>query len=688
MTSLRNPNDAIGVTPKHMPSAVEMDGDRTVQRRHLVNILNYINFIEETILAVFCQKAGHLTAEIPVRPMPCAGSELFCRWTGATPVADHPDSYHLDHLRIADDGHDVIVTPEWLDCTAEGILLGLPETCFRMAGAESVVCQNRGLTAAVFQNGVPFKGRLLSFTANSLNIAIDFSSTQTNHWICSQSPVYVVLSDDAETYYSSECRIESERRAGDTSRLALQTVVGVVGRFRPKAYRSQRVLLQPVPEAVFCHPLSLKKVVLKVENLSGSGFSALTDSGDAELLTGLIIPNLRLEFAGETLVHCKAQVVHNSCPTSQPGPHRMRYGMAILDIDIIDHFRLQKLVQRAGNPHASMNGRLDLNALWRFFFKSGFIYPEKYAAWESRKQHMRKIYDTLYLGQPNFARHFIYQRNGDILGHGAMLRIYGRAWMIHHHAALISHSILAGLSILDQMGHFINESHKLAAMKMDYVFSFYRPNNKFPKRLLGDAVRFSGDAAKSSVDEFAYGHFCRRGNAFVGLPPGWRLESATDGDVKALQAFYDHHAGGLMMDAFDLRSGGHDLDELSRAYAEIGFRRQRRLFALKTGHRLAAFFEVNLSDMGLNMSDLTNCVRLFLLDPAAVNRDILCTALSQIEDLYEGAPVPVMVFPASHAVDLPFDVERHYLLWIMNLQYTDLFFAYMRRIARFSRSKR
>ena len=677
------------MTPASAPSpAAGGEERRAVRKRHLVNVLNYINFTEDTILAVFRQNLGHLTTSVPVRPMPCTGSELFCRWTGATPIAAHPGNYRLEHLSVADDGGDLVVTPEWLDCTAEGILLKLPETCLRLAGAESVACGNLRLTAAIFQNGICFKGRLLSFTATSLNIAIDFSSTQTNQWISSQSPVYVVLSDDVETYYSSECRIESERRSGDRCCLALRTVVGAAGRFRPKAYRSQRVYLQPFPEAVFLHPLSLKQVVLSVENLSGSGFSAVTDSGDAELLTGLIIPGLRLEIAGETLVHCKTQVVHNSCPTSQAGAHRMRYGMAILDIDIIDHFRLQKLVQRVGNPHAAMSGRLDLNALWRFFFKSGFIYPEKYAIWESRKQHMRKIYDTLYQGQPNFARHFIYQRNGDILGHGAILRFYARAWMIHHHAALISHSILAGLSILDQIGHFINESHKLAAMKMDYVFSFYRPDNKFPKRLLGDAVRFSGDAAKSSVDEFAYGHFCRQGHSCAGLPSGWRFEAASDEDVKTLQAFYAHHAGGLMMDAFDLRSGGPDLDELSRDYAAIGFRRQRRLFALRTGHRLTAFFEVNLSDMGLNMSDLTNCVRLFLLDPVAADRDILCAALAQIEDLYEGAPVPVMVFPARYADGLPFTVERHYLLWIMNLQYTDLFFAYMRRIERFSRSKR
>ncbi|MFH1984287.1 MAG: hypothetical protein ABIL58_20790 [Pseudomonadota bacterium] len=671
-----------GVPHLDVPAS-EIARGSPISRKHLINILNFIHFTDGSLTAVYRHSVDQYAMAVRVRPLPCTGVDVICRWAVPDAGLEDVDPFYLDYLLVSDDVHRLWVKPETVETSAEGLRLRLPENGIRLAPSPCVWCRNPLLRATVFLNGISFPGRLLNYTADAFRIDIDFALSQNAHWIRLDAMAYVVLSDEKDTYYSGACRIDGELPSGRSSQLLLTVIADGGGRFKPKIYRSKRVTLHPAPDAVFQHPLSLRDYVLRVEDLSGSGFSVVMDAGLEELFVGLIIPGIRLDVSGECLVRCKGQVVNTCCTVREGAGHQVRFGIAILDIDVQEHMQLQKVVQQAGNPNAYMNGRLDLNALWRFFFESGFIYPEKYSALADRKHQIKKIYDALYLGQPNFARHFIYQKDGAILGHGALLRSYANAWMIHHHAALLAHSTRAGLSILDQIGQFINESHKLTAMHMDYIFMFYRPDNKFPHRVFGESARHAGDPSKSSLDQFAYGHFSQRDTGSRNLPQGWELVDAHLDDLLSLKVFYDSRSGGLMISAFDLMPDGEGFDELSMEYGRIGLTRRRQLFALRRESRLKVFFEVNLADNGMNMSDLMNCVRSFLVDTDDLNTEILAAALARLADHFVGGKMPVMAFPAEASALLPFTGSRRYVLWIMNLQHTDTYFAFVHRLARF-----
>lgn len=682
MTSVSVESGFWGTPHSDVPES-EIAHGTPISRKYLINILNFIHFTDGRLMAVFRHSVSRQAVAVQVCPGPCTGVDLFCRWSVPDDPAGDPAPFHLDYLLITDDVHKLWFKPQMVSCSAEGIRFRLPENAIRLNACYCANCGNPRLRATVFLNAVSFRGRLLNYSAGAFVIDIAFISSQNAHWIRSGAIVYVVLSDEKDTYYSGACRIDSERPSGRSSRLQLSVIADGGCRFKPKTHRSRRVSLHPAPDAVFRHPLSFQEYAVKVEDLSGSGFSVIMDAGLEGLFVGLIIPGIRLEVAGEHLVQCKGQVVNACCAVNEGGAHRMRCGIAILDIDVQEHLRLQKMVQQAGDPNACMNARLDLTALWRFFFESGFIYPEKYSALIDQKHQMKKIYDTLYLGQPPFARHFVYQKDGTILGHGAMLRTYTNAWMIHHHAALLSHSTRAGFSILDQIGQFINESHKLTAMHMDFIFMFYRPENKFPHRVFGEAARYADDPKKSSLDEFAYGHFSKRDMWTRDLPPGWELDDARMDDLVALNAFYETHSGGLMIDAFDFQQDRSSFDELSLEYEQIGLTRRRHLLALRRKSRLKVFFEVNLSDIGMNMSDLMNCVRCLIVDATDVSTEILTAALGRLADYFAGGKMPVMTFPAEEMALLPFTAARRYALWIMNLQHTDTYFAFVHRLERF-----
>lgn len=664
----------------------EIDRGKAVDLSYLINKLNFINFIEGTIIAVYRHETYRHQATLALKPMPCSGPELKCRWLSPDETDNHLSGYHFSCILIGDNGNYIHVSPKSVHILPDGLNLTLPDVGYQLK--KSVKPLNPNLKTEIFQKGVCFLGRLLRFSTEMIEVEIQFQPPQTFSWIDLESPLNLVLSEGKQIFYSSICRIEKEQNSGRTCRFELHANTNQYRRFRPKKYRSTRVVLQPAPDIVFIHPLTLEKKTLKVDDISSLGFSITTNQNHSEIIPGLIIPNIHLELAGEVLAICDGQVVHRSELTQDPAAPLYRCGLAILDINIKDHTRLHQLVQQAENPNAYVSNHVDQEELWEFFFETGFIYPDKYDVLKNAKKDIKKTYQKLYVDQPSFARHFIYQKEGVILGHMAMLRFYSRAWIIHHHAARAANASRAGLVVLEQIGMFINESHALDTIRMNFVFCFYRPENKFPSRVFGGAVRFAKDPQVCSLDRFAYGHFQPVHPRQVMLPAPWALIQAHGEDLKTFSHFYQKESGGLMIRAFDLDPDCDRLNELAHEYEQIGFKRERLLFALKRKSELKAIIEVNLSDMGLNMSDLTNCIRLFWVETKGVDRDIMNAVLNIVSEFFDKDEVSVMSFPSENTDFLPFSVERNYMLWTLNLQHTDRYLTFSNRIVRFSsRSK-
>lgn len=659
-----------------------IDPDQTFGLTYLVNKLNFINFIGGSVLAVFFHNELEHDRCLSLLPQPCNGPELTCCWEGD--AWTDQDSFRFGYLLVEVDGSTLLANAELLASDGDTLLFQLPATCHPIRQMPSRRKINPGLTAEIFQKGIRYVGRIVDYSADHMDIFVTFAPPQTRHWIDPDAPVYLVLLENNETCYSGTCVIDTGPVSKNSQVYRLMAEDRPFHRYQPKKYRNKRVNLCPAPTVMFTHPLSLAPVSCMVEDISGMGFSFTADGRDTAIFTGLIISGVRLEIAGELLVLCKAQVVHR-CRVSNAGAHPVvRFGMAILDIDIADHTRLQRMIQQAADPNAHVNGRVPQQALWAFFFDTGFMYPKKYGALEDRKKAIQKTYNKLYLDQPAFARHFTYQKRGTILGHMAMIRVYTKAWLIHHHAARSADDATAGLRVLEQMGQFVNESHALEAIQMEYIFFFYRPDNKFPSLLFGKAAQFVNDPEICSLDKFAYGHFHRSGIAGDDLPRGWSLSPAQDEDLSIFNAFYRQASGGLMAKAFDLAEENNRFDDLAGEYHDIGFKRERRMVSLKHEGRLNVFFEINLSEIGLNMSDLTNCIRLFVVDSRKLDKSILATAVNRLAEAFSATEVPILIFPADETAISPVPVDRQYLLWIYNLRYTDRYFAFMNRIIRFS----
>ena len=670
---------AIPSKSRRLFAASTEEGDRAlgriVAKSQLVNRLNYVNFQDRTVLINMRHVCYDNEIFLRARPLPCEGGRLDCVWAEVPSLEQLLKTYRFDYLLVPDGKKYLLVNSEVLNMDERGISLMLPVTCREFQARRIKRHPGEGISVQMIQHGALFNGDLVDFTPVSLRMEGNSDPPSTFQWINPETALNLRLFKGKEILYSGACQIISHSRSGTTRTFVVRLTNSNIHRFKNKKYRNVRQQLVPSPNMILEHPLSAKKINLKIADLSGTGFSVEESEGESVLPAGMIVKELRINFAQGLSLTCTAQIVSRNVIGTADGENAVKCGVAILDMDIRDHVKLLSILHQVENRRSYVGTEVDMDDLWDFFFETGFIYPGKYVYFQANKAEIKKTYAKLYGQNPQIARHFIYQDRGAILGHLAMVRSYRDSWMIHHHAARKTVTIKAGLAVLDQVSHYLNELENFYFAHLRFVYCFYRPDNKFPSRVFGGFARYSADPRVCSLDLFAYSHY-RPGEAGERSPTEpWGLSLSTPFDLVELGNYYRYSSGGLMLSAFDLQPGADEPDELAKEYRALGFKMERYRYSLHKGGELKAFFLVNCTDAGFNMAELTNCVTMIVLDEN-LSEELIFWSLSRLSSHYEEGEMPFMTYPFSFVENRSLPYEKTYLLWILNLQYSDQYFQY------------
>jgi len=429
------------------------------------------------------------------------------------------------------------------------------------------------------------------------------------------------------------------------------------------------------------HPFSGKTVSLKIDEMSGAGFSVIEFYESSTLVPGMILPHVDVEFAYGVKVSCRAQVMTQRVVSDASSPassNTIVYcGIAILDMDPASQTLVASILHQATNKNAYVCNRIDIDELWKFFFNTGFIYPKKYCSMHQNIDKLKETYRKLYLDSPDIARHFMYRDKGQIQGHIAMIRFFENTWLFHHHASAGIGK--AGLVVLDQIGRYVNDVYNMYSSHMQYVICYFRPGNHFPDRVFGGYARYLANPKLCSLDDFA--HLLFRKNRHVPcLPAFMTLEPSSASDLFELEDYYSYVSGGLMTTAFELEPASPSHMPIKGIYEKNGMKRDRHFYSLKKGTSLKAVFIANVSDFGLNMSNLTNCVTVFILDEGNLSPDYFYSACNRVVQNYAEDEIPILVYPTSYAEKAALRSDKIYRLWSFNTQHTDHYLGFVSRL--------
>lgn len=668
MDSRQKTDEKIQASVTDSPPAAE----EKIPQKQLISLINYINFQDGTVTVNFKHRRFGNLLPIEARPMPCLAPTLECQWVVPHSKGDNLHSYEFHNMVLPDGLKHIEIEGEPLSIRNDGISLRLPEHA-RVSTSRAVrrhLC--KGVECELIQNGVVFRGNLLDFNTLSFNVEISAEPPQSFLWINKAASVHLTFKRLGEIVYSGDCTIIRHTLGASSRNFVLRPELQHVSRFKSKIVRSNRYKFSPAPHICFTHPLTKKVVHFVADELSGSGFSIREFFNNSVLFAGLIIPELSIEITTGVMIKCRAQVIYNAGDQINDENATQKCGITFLDMDIQDQVKLSNLLHQQHDPKATVCARVDMDDLWRFFFEVGFIYPQKYASISSQKQAFKETYEKLYHQHPEIARHFVYLDKGQIHGHISMIHLYQETWLFHHHAADKLASKRAGLVVLYQIGHYVNDFYNLTSTHLHYIISYFRPDNRFPKRMFG-GVRDSVKNPKGcSIEPFMLLHYRNFGGdrsegASILSDAKAVLDPAGLHDLKELHFYYEQHWGGLTLNALNLTPEVFTDEIIDRKYHKAGLKRARYVYALKQNGNLAAIFMLTVTDFGLNLSNLSNCIHVFVLDPQELSPALFYASLNHLSGHYAADDIPILIL-GSEFVDLKsIPYEKIYNCWVLNV---------------------
>jgi hypothetical protein len=660
----------------------ESTADPGIARDILVNHLNFFNFQGRSVIVNLRHKDFGRALCLNATPLPCSGNRLQCFWADPEELPEDLAFFETETI-VVPLGRDSLCIPGTdAVCDLEGISLDLPAFCSKIGIRRLERYRCPDIHVSMIQNSALFQGRLIDFNALSFCVRISLTPPQSYQWLNAELPVNILLQDDRQTIFCGECRIIREGGSKQNREFVLCPTVQNTRRFRAKKARSTRQELLPLPSMVFTHPLTRKLINLKVTDISGSGLAVEEDRENPVLLPGMFLKNVRLRFTNHFEMAFDGQIIHRT--PSVDDDQASRCGIVFLDMAVNDHVQLLGLLQHACDPNAYICDAVDMDELWRFFFDTGFIYPQKYQHLQKNKDRAKQVYQTLYAQNPNIARHFIYREKGAILGHISTLRFYDKAWLIHHHAAKGNKGRKAGIAVLNQIGSFINDSHSIYSMHMEYVLCYFRPENKFPRRVFGGVTESLNDPQNCSIDNFAYFYDATGDPQDWDVSGSWELKKASAEDLLDFAAFYENCSGGLLTSALDMEADALEQKELNREYKKLGIQKEREIFAFKENGKLKSILVLSISDLAINLSELTNCLKIFVLDQNLPVKSLNC-AINLISAKSPHTNIPKLLFPVEYAEANLINYEKQYCLWIFKTKNSDQGLRQMRSTTRFNR---
>lgn len=636
----------------------------------LINKLNYLNFTNGLISIIFRHERDNQDILVHARPHPCVGNNLTCRlMPGNTDAV--PADYRPRFLMI-DEGLQSILAP--LESTAldeQTLKASLPDECLikTCRSVRRSIC--RDITCSIAVNGRKHHGALIDFSPAALGIRLAHNPGKTGP----QPPeaALIDLTRGNVKLFSGTCQLIRNGMNTSERKAVYKPVARKMHLYPQRPTRNPRRHIKPSFLISFLHPLTQERVSRDIYDISTSGFSIKEPLAQQTLMAGMVIPEATIDYAGIIKMKCSTQVVYQSEDTKN---NMMQSGVAITDIDVPSYTRLNHLVGMHLDAGAHVSTAVDMDALWEFFFDTGFIYGEKYQHLYPHREAFEKTYRKLYQDSPDIARHFTYQKNGKIYGHIAMVHAYPTSWVIHHFSARPLESKVPGMLVLRQIMHFLNGCHRFASFDMKYVMTYYRPDNKLVDRIFGGFARELNNPAGSSLDLFSYLHF-DKSTSTAALPDEFTLRECLPDDFSVFRNFYEKSSGGLLFDAFRPEL---DMGPLEDKFQSRSFKRGCRRYCLCRGDKHLAFFIVNQSDLGLNLSDLLNGIHIFVIDENALKWTVLQEALRSLSSLYCVRQIPVLVYPADYPAREGIQADKQYQLWIMTGDpYSELFTDYMRR---------
>jgi hypothetical protein len=133
-----------------------------------------------------------------------------------------------------------------------------------------------------------------------------------------------------------------------------------------------------------------------------------------------------------------------------------------------------------------------------------------------------------------------------------------------------------------------------------------------------------------------------------------------------------------MLKAMGLCGESNLIGSLTEVYRRFDLNRHSVPYSLSFEGQARAVLLVDRSDLGLNLSELLNNIKILIIDPERLPWRVLSTAVSKLARLFPMKRVPVLFHPFSYVEEQGIPYEKQYQAWVLDVRHGDAYMKYMR----------
>ncbi|TFG81149.1 MAG: hypothetical protein E4H20_10440 [Spirochaetales bacterium] len=178
-----------------------VEGKR-VKRRDLLNLCNYINFREGTVLVCFRHREQGNCLFFQAHPSPCLDETLVCSWMPLDLPLNRLKLYDCESLLLSDGYNYVTIKAEVRGIDSKEVSFLIPQSGYEKSIRTMDRHACKDIAAHIIQAGMGFEGSLDDFNTMSFKVEIEGRPSDSLRWINPEQPVMVLLSRDGALLYS------------------------------------------------------------------------------------------------------------------------------------------------------------------------------------------------------------------------------------------------------------------------------------------------------------------------------------------------------------------------------------------------------------------------------------------------------------------------------------------------------
>lgn len=654
---------------QHPDILAEDEISQVLDLDRLINKLNHIHFNDGHVFFSLIQRATGTPVLIKAYPQHCTQRELLSRLE-PTDAAVDLKNYDLTHLMIDDGLTTILSAVQPISLDGYFLKVFLPETgrAQTLRKTKRYLCDD--INCKIVQGDYVASGKLIDFSTGGLGISVG-DNPGAGEFNQEKSALLNIDHKGVELY-SGMCQCICNRLNTFDNKLVFVPLQQQIALFPRKELRNSRQHAGHAFSVCFHHPFFKKYVERDIFDISLAGFSISNDLEEDLLLPGMWIPELHIVYAGYIKMKCSAKVVYRQ---ANQNTNIVKYGLAVADMSLDSYTRLSQILWSSIDARIGISADTEMDALWEFFFETGYIDQNEYEKIYTRRDTFKESYQKLYRDNQDIARQILYKTNGRINGHIAMIHAYEPSWLIHHYAARNMNHRLQFLTFLKNVIQYLGPYQRLHAAGMNHFMTYYEPKSDIIEKFFDHFTRHVNNGKKCSVDSFAAMTFKKK--FAKKLPDGWMIRECTLRDMIKLKEFYEPASGGLLLNAMGLDTPP---ESLKKSFADAGFIRDYRTYCLCNQNQQLAFFIVNQSDIKLNLTELINGITILIIEPDILSWAMLAAAVNNLGVFYTEDTIPLLIYPSYFLPIQNIKMEKEYALWILHAKAADDWLSYMNRL--------